>query len=133
VFSKEGAATLAQHRVQDHAIDLEPYTMPPQLGLYNLLQRELQVLREYLDATLKKGWIRVSRSPSAALILFVPKKDGGDRLCVDYRSLNKVMIKNRYLLLLISELLNRLGYVKVFTKLDLRNAYYRLRIKEGDE
>jgi hypothetical protein len=86
-----------------------------------------------LDAALKKGWICISRSPSAAPILFVPKKDGGDRLCVDYRGLNKVTIKNRYLLPLISELLNRLGYAKVFTKLDLRDAYYRLRIKEGDE
>ena len=55
VFSEEGAATLARHGVQDHAIDLEPYTMPPQLGLYNLSQRELQVLREYLDAALKKS------------------------------------------------------------------------------
>jgi hypothetical protein len=107
--------------------------MPPQLGLYNLSQRELQVLREYLDAALKKGWIRASKSPSAAPILFVLKKDGGDRLCVDYRGLNKVTIKNRYPLPLISELLDRLGHAKVFTKLDLRDAYHRLRIKEGDE
>jgi hypothetical protein len=133
VFSEEGAATLARHRVQDHAIDLEPHTMPPQLGLYNLSQRELQVLREYLDAALKKGWICASKSLSIAPILFVPKKDGGDRLCVDYRGLNKVTIKNRYLLPLISELLNRLGHAKVFSKLNLRNAYHRLRIKEGDE
>jgi hypothetical protein len=90
-------------------------------------------LREYLDAALKKGWIRASKSPSAAPILFVLKKDGGDRLCVDYRSLNKVTIKNRYPLPLISELLNRLGHAKVFSKLDLRDAYHRLRIKEGDE
>jgi hypothetical protein len=107
--------------------------MPPQLGLYNLSQRELQVLREYLDTALKKGWIYASRSLSVALILFVPKKDGGNRLCVDYHSLNKVTIKNRYLLPLISKLLDRLGHIKVFTKLDLRDAYHRLRIKEGDE
>jgi hypothetical protein len=86
-----------------------------------------------LDAALKKGWICASRSLSVAPILFVPKKDGGDRLCVDYCGLNKVTIKNRYPLPLISKLLDRLGYAKVFTKLDLRNAYYRLRIKEGDE
>jgi hypothetical protein len=90
-------------------------------------------LREYLDTALKKGWIRVSKLLYVALILFVPKKDGGDRLCVNYRGLNKVTIKNRYPLPLISELLNRLGHVKVFTKLNLRNVYYRLRIKEGDE
>jgi hypothetical protein len=107
--------------------------MLPQLGLYNLSQRELQVLREYLDTALKKGWIYASRSLSVALILFVPKKDGGNRLCVDYHSLNKVTIKNRYLLPLISKLLDRLGHIKVFTKLDLRDAYHRLRIKEEDE
>jgi hypothetical protein len=90
-------------------------------------------LQEYLDAALKKGWICVSKLLSVAPILFIPKKDGGDRLCVNYRGLNKVTIKNRYLLPLISELLNRLGHVKVFSKLNLRNAYYRLRIKEGDE
>jgi hypothetical protein len=90
-------------------------------------------LREYLDAALKKGWIRASKSPSAVPILFVLKKDGSDRLCVDYRGLNKVTIKNRYPLPLISELLDRLGHAKVFSKLDLYDAYYRLRIKEGDE
>ena len=90
-------------------------------------------MREYLDTALKKGWIRVSKSPSAIPILFVLKKDGGNRLYVDYRGLNKVTIKNRYPLPLISELLDRLGYAKVFSKLDLRDAYYRLRIKEGDE
>jgi transposase InsO family protein len=133
VFSEEGAAILARHGVQDHAIDLEPHTMPPQLGLYNLSQDELRILREYLDAALKKGWIRHSKSPSAAPILFVPKKDGAHRLCVDYRGLNKITIKNRYPLPLISELLDRLGHAKIFSKLDLRDAYHRLRIKEGDE
>jgi hypothetical protein len=133
VFSEEGAATLARHGIQDHAIDLEPHTMPPQLGLYNLSQSELKILREYLDAALKKGWIRASKSPSAAPILFVPKKDGSHRLCVDYRGLNKITIKNRYPLPLISELLDRLGHAKIFSKLDLRDAYHRLRIKEGDE
>jgi hypothetical protein len=63
----------------------------------------------------------------------MPKKDGAYRLYVDYRGLNKIIIKNRYPLPLISELLNRLSYAKIFSKLDLRDAYYRLRIKEGDE
>jgi hypothetical protein len=107
--------------------------MPPQLGLYNLSQSELKILREYLDAALKKGWIRASKSPSATPILFVLKKDGSHRLYVDYRGLNKITIKNRYPLPLISELLNRLGHAKIFSKLDLRDAYYCLRIKEGDE
>jgi len=63
----------------------------------------------------------------------VPKLDGSIRLCVDFRGLNAVTIKNRYPLPLISEILDRLSYTKRFTKLDLRDAYYRMRIKEGDE
>ena len=63
----------------------------------------------------------------------MPKKDGGLRLYVDYRGLNKVIVKNRYPLPLISETLNRLSGAKIFTKLDLKDTYYRVRIKEGDE
>jgi hypothetical protein len=68
-----------------------------------------------------------------APILFVPKADGTMRLCVDYRGLNKVTIKNRYPIPLVSEILDRLLKAKLFTKLDLRNAYHRLCVKEGDE
>ena len=63
----------------------------------------------------------------------MPKKDGGLRLYVDYRGLNKVIVKNRHPLPLISETLDRLSGAKVFTKLDLKDTYYRIRIKEGDE
>ena len=80
-----------------------------------------------------KGWIRRSTSLAGALIMFVPKKDGGLRLCVDYRGLNKVTIKNRTPLPLISETLDRLRRAKVFTKLDLKDAYHRIRIRSGDE
>jgi len=82
---------------------------------------------------MEKGWIRPSKSLAGVLILFVLKLDGTIRLYIDYRGLNKVTIKNRYLLLLVSEMLDRLSRAKIFTKLDLRDAYYRLRIKEGDE
>ena len=67
------------------------------------------MLREYLDAAFNKGWIRTSKSLSIVLILFVLKKDRGDRLYINYRSLNKVTIKNHYPLPLISKLLDRLG------------------------
>jgi len=63
----------------------------------------------------------------------VPKLDGSIRLCIDFRSLNAVTIKNRYPLLLISKMLDRLSHIKRFTKLDLRDAYHRIRIKEGNE
>ena len=91
------------------------------------------MLREYLRDALAKGWIRESSSPAGAPILFAPKKDGELRLCVDYRGLNKITKKNRYPLPLIGEILDRLSKAKVYTKLDLRNAYHRIRIREGDE
>ena len=65
--------------------------------------------------------------------MFVPKKGGGLRLYVDYRGLNKITLKNRTPLLLIGETLDRLGGAKIFTKLDLKDAYHRLRIRRGDE
>jgi len=103
------------------------------MPIYNLSQRELTLLKEYLNSALKKGWIRESKSPIGAPILFVPKSDGSIRLYIDFRGLNAVTIKNRYPLPLISEMLDRLSHTKRFTKLDLRDAYHRMRIKEGDE
>ena len=72
-------------------------------------------------------------SPAGAPVIFAPKKDGTLRLCVDYRGLNAITVKNRYPIPLISELLDRLHGAKVFSKLDLLDAYYRIRIQEGDE
>jgi hypothetical protein len=71
--------------------------------------------------------------PVGVLILFILKPDRTIRLYIDYYGLNKVTIKNRYLLPLVSEMLDQLSRVKIFTKLDLQDAYYRLRIKEGDK
>jgi len=79
------------------------------------------------------GRIRPSKSPAGSPILFVPKKDGSLRLCVDYRGLNKVTIKNRYPLPLISEILDRVVGAQYFSKIDLKEAYHRIRIQEGDE
>ena len=132
-FSTEEAGKLPQHHWGDHAIDLEEGQEVPYGPLYNLSVKELEVLREYLDDALAKGWIRPSISPAGAPVLFVPKKDGKLRLCVDYRGLNKVTIKNRLALPLISETLDRLAGSKIFTKLDLKDAYHRIRIRRGDE
>jgi hypothetical protein len=86
-----------------------------------------------LDSSLEKGWIRPSKSPAGAPILFIPKVDGMMQLCIDYRGLNRATIKNRYPLPLVSELLDRSSHAKIFTKLDLHDVYYRLRIKKGNE
>lgn len=90
-------------------------------------------MREYLHTNLSKGYIRPSRSPAGAPILFAKKKDGTLRLCVDYRGLNALTVKNRHPLPLIQESLDQLAAGQYFTKLDMRDAYYRIRIKAGDE
>ncbi|KAJ1041202.1 hypothetical protein NDA10_004095 [Ustilago hordei] len=90
-------------------------------------------LRRYLDENLEKGFIRPSKSPARSPVLFVPKKDGGLRLCVDYRGLNKITVKNRAPLPLIEEQLFLLRKARIYTKLDLRAAYNLIRIAKGDE
>jgi hypothetical protein len=116
-----------------HAIDLEARERPLFRALYNLSVKELVALREYLDQALKNRWIKRSVSKVGMPILFVPKKDSSLCLCIDYRGLNAITKKNRYLLPLISETLNRLRRATVFSALDLKDAYYRIPIKRGDK
>ena len=112
---------------------MEPGSKLPRGRIYNLSETELTALKAYLEANLSNGFIRRSSSPAASPILFVKKKDGSLRLCVDYRDLNHATIKNRYPLPLIGELLERVRGAKIFTKLDLRGAYNLIQIREGDE
>lgn len=133
VFAADSASILPRHKASDHAIEIQEGKEPPYGPLYNLSERELSVLREYLATNLASGRIQHSNSPAGAPILFVPKKDGGLRLCVDYRGLNSVTIKDRCALPLINETLDRLSGARYYTVLDLKDAYYRLRIRAGDE
>ena len=93
----------------------------------------LKSLREYLETNLEKGYIRPSESEFASPVLFVPKKNGKLRLCVDYRHLNSATIRNQYPLPLISDLQDQLQGAKWFTKFDIREGYYRIRIAAGEE
>ncbi|SGY29992.1 BQ5605_C002g01105 [Microbotryum silenes-dioicae] len=132
-FSKVKADQLPPHRKFDLSIDLEDNTTPPFGPLYPLSETELQTLSSWLKENLSKNFIRASTSPAGAPVLFVRKKDGSLRLCVDYRGLNKITRKNRYPLPLIPEALDRIRGAKIYTKLDLRSGYNLVRIKEGDE
>jgi hypothetical protein len=133
VFSKEEADHLPAHRLYDHTIPLQDDTQPPFGPVYNLTPEELVVLREYIDKNLKRGFITHSQSPCGAPVLFVKKSDGTLRLCVDYRGLNKLTVKNRYPLPLINEMLDRLAGARFFTKLDMREGYHLLRMGLGEE
>ena len=134
VFSEKKALVLPERtELNEHAIDLEDGKQPPYGPIYSLGPVELETLKTYIETHLKTGFIRPSKSPAGAPILFDKKPDGSLRLCVDYRGLNNLTIKNRYPLPLIGESLDRLGQAKRFIQLDLTSAYYRMRIKEGDE
>jgi hypothetical protein len=99
---------------------------------YRVSGPELVDLKKKIDELLKKGYIRPSTSPWAAPVLFVEKKDGTKRMCVDYRSLNEVTIKNKYPLPRIEDLFDKLRGASVFSKIDLRSGYYQLRIRPLD-
>ncbi|KAH8172320.1 reverse transcriptase (RNA-dependent DNA polymerase) domain-containing protein [Sarocladium implicatum] len=101
--------------------------------VYALSPDKQQALKEYLEENLAKGYIRPSKSPAGYPILFIPKKNGKQQICVDFRQLNDITIKNRYPLPLIKELRDKLGTAQWFTALDLKGAYNLIRMKEGEE
>ena len=133
VFDKSNSDKLPGHGPYDHTIPLKEGTQPKFGPVYRLSEVELKALDEYLKNNLRNKFIRPSTSPAGSPILFVKKSDGSLRLCVDYRSLNGITIKNRYPLPLIGESLDRLSEASWFSKIDLRAAYHLIRIKEGDE
>jgi hypothetical protein len=96
---------------------------------YRMSTPELKELQMQLEEILKKGYIRPSVSSWGALVLFVKKKDGTLRLCIDFRQLNKVTIKNKYPLPRIDDLFDQLKDARIFSKIDLRLGYYEVRIK----
>ncbi len=133
VFSKSRAASLPPHRPYDCAIDLVPGMSPPKGRLYSLSVPEREAMEKYISDSLTAGFIRPSSSPAGAGFFFVAKKDGSLRPCIDYRGLNNITVKNTYPLPLMSSAFERLQGASIFTKLDLRNAYHLVRIREGDE
>ncbi|KAL0554256.1 hypothetical protein IC582_008173 [Cucumis melo] len=123
---------LPPHREVEFAIELEPGTVPISRAPYRMAPAELKELKVQLQELLDKGFIRPSVSPWGAPVLFVKKKDGSMRLCIDYRELNKVTVKNRYPLPRIDDLFDQLQGAIVFSKIDLRSGYHQLRIKDED-
>ena len=133
LFSESESEKLPLHRSYNHTIPLKLGTTPPFGPIYSMSPKELETLKDYCEANLRKGYIKHSQSPCRAPVLFVKKADGTLKLCVDYRGLNKITTKNRYPLPLVGELLDRISHAKYFTKFDVRDGYNRLRIAPGEE
>ena len=115
---------LPPEREIDFPIDLVPGTAPISLPPYRMAPAELKELKTQLQELVDRGFIRPSISPWGAPVLFVKKKDDTWRLCIDYKQLNKVTIRNRYPLPLIDELFDQLQGARVFSKIDLRSGYH---------
>ena len=133
VFSKSKANTLPPHRPYDLKINLEEGTSPPLGPIYSLSPAELTALHEFINEHLKSGFIHPTNSPYGALILFIKKKNGQLRLCVDFRGLNQIMKKDCYPPPLIANLLDAPQKAHVYTKINLQHTYRLIRIAEGDE
>ena len=132
-FSESASNQLPPHRSYDHKIHLEGQAPLGYSPLYNQSTDELKATKQYLIDNLHKGFIEPSQAPYASPTLFVKKPNGGLRFCVDFRRLNALTRKDRYPLPLIDETLARVSQGKVFTKLDIRQAFHRIRMDPASE
>jgi len=133
MFAKEDFNILPEHRQWDHAIELIPGSEPKLSKVYPLSPVEQKELDAFLEENLCTGQICPSKSPMAAPVFFIKKKDGSLQLVQDYRALNSITVKNKYPLPLISELVSQLCRARYFTKLDVCWGFNNVCIKPGDK
>ncbi|GJU70335.1 putative reverse transcriptase domain-containing protein [Tanacetum coccineum] len=132
IVPRDSQPGLPPARPVEFQIDLIPGAAPVARAPYRLAPSEMKELSEQLQELSDKGFIRPSSSPWGAPVLFVKKKDGSFRMCIDYRELNKLTVKNRYPLPRIDDLFDQLQYLMIYSKIDLRSGYHQLRVREQD-
>ena len=120
-------------KVWDHAIDLKETFKPQKRRIYPLSKNEREEVQNFVEDQLRKGYIRLLKSPQTSPVFFVGKKNRSKQIVMDYYNLNSQMVKNNYPLPLITKLIDNMGGKKVFTKIDLRWRFNNIRIKEGDK
>ena len=133
VFEQAEKTQLSNHRFYDHIIDLEEGKALSFNVLYSMSSTELKILCEYINKNLETELIRHFSSAAASSMMFVSKKDETLRSVINYRELNKITVKNQYSLPLITEALDRLSEIKIFSKLNIKDAYHCIRIWKDDE
>ena len=132
VFPEDLPKGLPPKRNIQHRIELELGSVPTSSGMYRMSAVELEELKKQLQDLTDHGFIRPSESPFGAPVLFVRKKDGTIRMCIDYRALNKITVKNKYPLPHIDELFDQTKGARYYSKIDLRSGYHQVRIAEED-
>jgi hypothetical protein len=133
IFSEVETHKLFEHNFHDHVIEILLNRDSFFDSIYNLSATKLKILKNYIDEYMKKNFITEFVSFAKVFILFVKKTNDKLRLCVDYKKLNEIIIKNWYSLFLINENLNRLFETKIFIKLNVRDVFHRIRIRKEDE
>ena len=119
--------------IWDHAIDLKEMFKLQKGRIYPLSKDKREEVQNFINDQLRKEYIRPSKSPQTSLVFFVGKKNKSKRIVIDYYSLNNQTVKNNYLLLLITDLINNIGSKRIFTKMNLWWGFNNVRIKEEDE
>ena len=128
----EEPTKLPPKRALDHKIELVPGVTPPHSRPYRVPHYQKAAMEEIIKQLIKKGEIQESLCPFSSPAIMVRKKDGGWRLCVDYRELNAITVKGKFPVPVIDELLDELSGAAWFTKLDLRAGYHQIRLAEGE-
>ncbi len=132
VFPVELPSELPPERNFFHTVPLKEGAVPPPRKMYRLSGPDKQEVERQLDALLEKGFIQPSCSPHGSPVIFVAKPDGKLRMCIDFRGLNSMTIKNRFPLPRIDDLFDQLQGAQVFSSMDLQSAHYQVRLKPED-
>ena len=133
VFGKVESEIMLTRKIWDHAIDLKKTFKPQKEKIYPLSKNKREEVQNFVDDQLRKRYIRPSKFPQMSSVFFVSKKDRSKRIVIDYCSLNKLTIKNNYLLLLITDLIDNMGSKRIFMKINLQWSFNNMRIKEGNK
>jgi hypothetical protein len=133
LFLKKLSDKLPPRRLYNYKIILVEEAKPSFSSLYRILRDKLLVLKKYLEKNLFKEFIRPSKSSAASPVIFIKKPSRGLRLYIDYRNLNKIIVKNRYPIPLVRKILNRITYIYFFTKLDIITVFNKMRITKKNK
>src|SRR5262249_40265158 len=117
----------------EHQLDFIPGATIPNRPAYRANPEETKEIQRQVDKLVEKGFVRESLSPCSVPVILVPKKDGTWRMCVDCRAINKITVKYRHPIPRLDDMLDELHSVCLFSKIDLKNGYYQICMKEGDE
>ena len=133
MFGKIKSERISTKKIWDHTIDLKEMFKPKKGRIYPLSKNKKEEVQNFIGDQLRKGYIRLSKSPQMSPVFFVSKKNRGKRMIIDYHNLNDQTVKNNCPLPLITDLIDNMGSKQVFTKIDLWWGFNNVRIKKENE